>query len=94
MTMQFLSATTDAQGIHYSIWLDTTKTESDGTTPDPAYVKTYNWYPAPTDWTGGAASYQSMTLDEVKLLAQADLDTIVASQTSTPTPLNVQGQTF
>lgn len=94
MTMQFLSATTDAQGIHYSVWLDTTKSV-DGS-PDPAYVRNYDWAPVPTDWTGGATAYQQMTLDEVKLLAAADLDAITATQNPTPapTPLSVNGATF
>ena len=96
MTMQFLSATQDAQGYHYQIWLDISKTESDGKTPDLNYTKTYDWSPAPVDWTGGAAAYQQMTLDEVKLLAQADLDAInsASNPTPTPTPLPVNGATF
>lgn len=96
MTMKFLQATSDATGYHYSIWLDTTKTESDGKTPDPTYVRNYDWSPAPTDWTGGAAAYQQMTLDEVKLLAQADLTALEQAQNPTPTPtdLSVNGQTF
>ena len=95
--MQFLSATTDAQGYHYTVWLDTAK----GTTqsPDPAYVRNYEWAPCPTNpdgtvnWVGGTSAYQQMTLNEVKLLAQADLATINAP-TPAPTNLNVQGSTF
>lgn len=93
MTMQFLSAQSDAMGYHYSIWLDTTQGTVDA--PDPAYVRNYDWTPAPNDWTGGASAYQQMTLDEVKLLAQADLDAInSANPTPSPTPLSVNGQTF
>ena len=98
--MQFLSATTDVLGIHYSVWLDTTKFQVvDGTTttnPDPAYVRNYDWAPAPSNWLGGASAYQQMTETEVKLLAQADLDAInnAANPTPTPTPLSVNGSTF
>lgn len=97
MTMQFLSATQDAQGFHYSVWLDTTKGTAQS--PDPAYVCNYDWAPCPTnpdgtpDWTGGASAYQQMTLDEVKLLAQADLNAINAP-TPAPSPLSVNGATF
>lgn len=94
--MQFLSATIDIQGYHYSVWLDMSKTESDGKTPDPTYVRNYDWSPAPTDWTGGETAYQQMTITEVKLLAQADLIAIQQAQNPTPTPtdLSVSGQTF
>lgn len=94
MSMQFLSATIDAQGIHYSVWLDTTKGTQE--VPDTRYVRTYDWSPAPSDWFGGASAYQSMTENEVKLLAQADLDEINTENNPTPapTPLSVQGSTF
>lgn len=94
MIMQFLSATTDDQGIHYSIWLDTSQGTQDA--PDPAYVRTYDWAPCPNDWVGGESAYQQMTLDEVKLLAQTDLAAIqqAANPAPTPTPLSVNGQTF
>jgi len=98
MTMQFLSATTDAQGIHYSVWLDTTKTDAGGQ-PDSTYVKSYDWAPCPMDpdgtpnWEGGASAYEQMTLDEVKLLAQADLHAMTAP-TPAPTNLSVHGTTF
>lgn len=93
MTMQFLSATIDVKGYHYSIWLDTTKTESDGITPNPAYIFNRDWAPAPANWAAGTSAYQQMTLDEVKLLAQAHLDAINAP-TLAPTNLSVNGQTF
>ncbi len=93
MSMQFLSATTDVQGIHYSIWLDTSKTEADGTTPDPAYIFVRDWPPAPADWVGGATVYQAMTLTEIKLLAQHKLNEINAP-TPAPTNLSVLGTTF
>ncbi|MCL6453545.1 MAG: hypothetical protein K6T78_07945 [Alicyclobacillus sp.] len=95
--MQFLSATTDAQGIHYSVWLDTTQfAPNSATEPNPAYVREYDWTPAPADWPGGVSAYQQMTLAEVKLLAKADLDALLAAQKPTPqpTPLPVAGQTF
>lgn len=95
MSMQFLTAISDDTGIHYSVWLDTTKTEEDGKTPDPAYVKNYDWSPATTNWSGGATSYQQMTLTEVKLLAQADLQALQPPQTAPSlTTLSVAGSTF
>lgn len=91
--MQFLSATSDTQGIHYSIWLDTSKFAAGENEPDSNYVRSYNWGPCPSDWPGGTSAYQQMTLTEVKLLAQADLDAIIAP-TPAPTEMSVHGQTF
>ena len=94
MAMQFLSATQDSQGYHYQVWLDTTQS-IDGK-PDPAYVQSWNWSPAPKDWAGGETAYQQMTLTEVKLLAQDALTQIQQAQNPTPapTPLSVNGATF
>lgn len=93
MTMQFLSATTDAQGYHYSILLDTTKPN------DPNYIFNRDWAPCPlnpdgtANWAGGVTAYQQMTIAEVKLLAQHHLDTML-NPTPAPTALPTQGTTF
>ncbi|QQE80938.1 hypothetical protein [Alicyclobacillus sp. SO9] len=91
MTMQFLSATAHATGIQYSVWLDTNKTDSNGN-PNPAYVRNYTWAPnnqAQTNLTD--AEYQTMTENEVKLLAQSDLAQL---EPQTQTNLSVSGSTF
>lgn len=104
MSMQFLSATSDSLGYHYSVWLDTTQGTADN--PNPAYVFNRDWAPAPMDpvtgaciWDttqadGGLAAYQAMTITEVQALAQHHLDTIINRPTPQPIPLSVQGQTF
>lgn len=87
MTMQFLTATSDAQGYHYTILLDTTKPT------DPNYIFSRDWASAPAGWTGGVSAYQQMTIDEVKALAQHHLDTMT-TLTPAPTSLPVHGTTF
>lgn len=93
MSMQFLSATADDSGIHYSVWLDTTKKQEDGSI-DQTYVRNYDWGSVPADFPGGATAYQSMTETEVKLLARADLQAMQPPATPAPTTLSVAGTTF
>lgn len=102
MAMKFLSATQDAKGIHYSIWLDTTKfqviVDEDGQPvetqdPDPAYVRKYDWASMPDHWAGDASSYEDMTLTEVKLLAAEELEKLEGSKTP-QAELSAHGQTF
>lgn len=93
MTMKFLKATQDANGIGYQIWLDTSKTDADGN-PDPNYVRDYTW--TPNDQTQTELSdtqYQTMTINEAKLLAQHDLAQMQAPNPA-PTDLSVNGSTF
>lgn len=93
MTMQFLSATSDSQGYHYSILLDTTKPN------DADYIFNRDWAPSPKDangictWTGGESAYQQMTVGEVKALAQHHLNSML-NPTPAPTSLSTQGTTF
>ena len=99
MPMQFLTATESPTGLQFSVWLDTTKTLTDGKTPDPAYVRSYAFGPAPKRWAGATLDGASYTTwaeyctAEVQLLAAAEL-AAMWPPTPAPTPLAVAGARF
>ena len=97
-TMQFLSATQSPNGsCAFTVWLDTA--QGTATEPDPAYVRSYTFGPAPKGWTGATlngtayASWPAYCAAEVQLLAAADL-AAMQPPVPAPTPLAVAGTTF
>jgi hypothetical protein len=101
MTMRIHKAEDRGAVLHYCIHLDETKTLDDGT-PDPAYLRTYEWGKTPPlvnvlDALGAVigqepqseADYHAAILREMKLLA--DLELAQTNTTNTSTPLPVEG---
>ena len=96
-TMQWLNAAQKGHYLHLSVWLDTTKTQTNSTQPNPIYTKEYRYSASPPQgWTGGSLNgtaytdWQSYVLAEAQLLAAADY----AALNPTPTALSVQGEVF
>ena len=95
--MQWLKAEQIGQKLHLQVWLDTSKTQSKSTNPDPIYVKQYH-FPSqpPNGWSGGKLNgtaytdWQSYVLAEAQLLAKADYDALHPATT----PLSVEGELF
>ena len=96
-TMQWLRAEQKHHHYHLRVWLDTTKTDTQGR-PDPRYVREYRWHATPpAGWTGASLNGVSYTdwafyvQAEIELLAAADLAVIEDKVTAT---LPIQGTTF
>ena len=95
--MQWLKAEQIGQKLHLQVWLDTSKTQSKSTNPDPLYVKDYHFASqAPKGWSDSSLNgtpytdWQSYVLAEAQLLAKADYDAMHPATTD----LTVEGEVF
>ena len=99
MSMQFLLATESANGsCAFAVWLDTT--QGTATNPNPAYVRSYNFGPPPSGWTGATlngtayTSWPAYCAAEVQLLAAAALAAIPPVSPAPTTLTCIVGTTF
>lgn len=96
MSKQFTKAHQHADGgLHFQVLLDTTQVLPDGS-PNPIYLREWDYGPAPKGWTSGSLNgtaytdWPSYCAAEVQLLADAE-----AAQSAAPVTLNPpQGTTF
>lgn len=85
MASQYLKAEQQSTQYYFKVWMDTTKTLKDGVTPDPVYIREYNWTLAlPTGQN--ATQYLANIKSEIALLVQVEL-TKMSPPTPAPTPL-------
>ena len=71
-------------GFEVTVHLDTTKLGADGATPDPAFVRTWQWGSFESSANPGEtkAQYRQRIKNETKLLAQLERDKLVPTRTS------------
>ena len=88
MAAQIIEHRKRADGSFYlAVWTDTTQTLEDGT-PDPAFVRTFEWAPRDPSVYSTQAKYVTMMLTEAKALLQAELappaaDTVLSTEGAT-----------
>lgn len=71
-------------GFEVTVHLDTTKLAADGVTPDPAFVRTWQWGSFESSANPGEtkAQYRQRIKNETKLLAQVERNRAKPTRTS------------
>jgi hypothetical protein len=77
--MRFLDTKRRGDTRRFTVWLDTTKTLADGTTPDPDWTASLD-FPATPPAGMAAADYRDMIVERVKAFARQALADKLAAQ--------------